>query len=272
VLGAESNAGATRMTPISFDKNDRVDPVPYTVREFACLIGVRPRDVVEMTSRGKLKCITDGIHARIPVSEARRLVEEVLTIEEEIREDIARFRRGIEENDRVDPEPYTVKEFARRIRARPRDVIEMISRGKLNCVTFGTSLRIPVNEMRRRVYEQLTNEEGVHEGIALAIRDGIVEEVGLDKHGNMVFRRKRSASSYLTASPWCGTECACCYAWRVPLARPYRGRALSHGARSLHRRQTMAAHRWRGPAHNRSSPSSRTPLTRFRMTGGASQF
>jgi hypothetical protein len=148
-----------------------------------------------MISCGKLTCITDGTRPRIPVSEMRRLVEELLTIEEEIRNDIARARRGIDKKDHVEPEPYTVKEFARRIRSRPREVFEMISRGELSCVTYGNRMRIPMSEMRRHVDKSAADLEAVQVGIALGIRDGIAEEVGLDKHGNMLYRGKRSAPS-----------------------------------------------------------------------------
>jgi excisionase family DNA binding protein len=178
------------MTHLNFDC---VEPIPYTVDEFARLMRGSRREVFEMISRGQLKCITDGTRPRIPVSEVRRLVEEQLAIEEEIREDLARVRRGIDKNDRVEPEPYTIKEFARRNRIRPREVVEMISRRKLSCVTYGNRLRIPMSEMRRHVNKAVTDLEGVQVGIALAIRDGIAEEVGLDKHGNMLYRGKRSA-------------------------------------------------------------------------------
>jgi hypothetical protein len=62
------------MTNKSFDEQDRVVPVPYTVDEFARLMRGRRDDVFDMISRGQLKCITDGTRPRIPVSEARRLV------------------------------------------------------------------------------------------------------------------------------------------------------------------------------------------------------
>ncbi len=181
------------MTHLNFDC---VEPVPYTIDEFARLMRGHRRDVLDMISRGQLKCITDGTRPRIPVSEVRRLIEEQHAIEEEIREDLARVRGGIDKNDRVEPEPYTVKEFARRIRSRPREVVEMISRGELSCVTCGNRLRIPMSEMRRCVDKEVTDLEGVQKGIAPAIRDGIAEELGPDKHGNMLFvEGKRSASS-----------------------------------------------------------------------------
>jgi hypothetical protein len=180
------------MKPLDFDC---VEPIPYTIDEFASFIRGSRRDVFEMIACGKLTCVTDGTRPRIPISEIRRLVEELLTIEEEIRNDIARARRGIDKKEHVEPEPYTVKEFAHRIRSRPREVFKMISRGELSCVTYGNRMRIPMSEMRRHVIKDFSGLEGVQLGIALAIRDGIAEEVGLDKHGNMLYRGKRSAPS-----------------------------------------------------------------------------
>jgi hypothetical protein len=163
--------------------SDDVEPIPYTVDEFARLVMRSRHDVSEMISRGQLKCITNGTRLRIPVSEVRRLFDEQLAIEKEIRKDIARARRGIGKNDHVEPEPYTVKEFARRIRRRAHEVVQMVSRGELR-------VRIPMGEFRRHLGEKATLLEGVQLGIAQGIRDEIVEEVGLDKRGNTQYRCK----------------------------------------------------------------------------------
>ena len=171
---------------------DCVEPVAYTVDEFARLIHCRRRDVRDMISSGRLKCITDGIRPRIPVSEVRRLIDEQFIIEVEARKDIAQLRGGLDKKDGVEPEPYTVKEFARRILRRRQEVVEMMSRGDLSCVSYGSHLKIPIGEMRRLVYKSVDDGEGVARGIALAIRNGIVEEIGPDKDGNMIFRTVRS--------------------------------------------------------------------------------
>jgi hypothetical protein len=48
--------------------------------------------------------------------------------------------------DGIEPIPYTVDEFARLMMGSCRDVLEMISRGQLKCITVGTCSRIPVSE------------------------------------------------------------------------------------------------------------------------------
>jgi hypothetical protein len=122
----------------------------------------------------------------------RRLVDKQLAIDEEIRKDIARARRGIDKNDHVEPEPYSVREVAHRIRRSPREVGKMVSRGELSCITYENGVRISVSEVRRCVDKEVTALEGIQLGIAQGIRYGLVEEVGLDKHGNTLYKCKRS--------------------------------------------------------------------------------
>ncbi len=73
------------MTPIPFEPKGNVDPVPYSIEEFAKETGIGRKAVIQRIASGDLKTVQVGVYQRIPVSELRRLLNEVVDHVEEVR-------------------------------------------------------------------------------------------------------------------------------------------------------------------------------------------
>ena len=67
------------------DPNGPIKPVPYSIDEFARETGIHRDAVLQRIADGDLKTVPVGAGQRIPVSEFRRTVEELLKLVEELR-------------------------------------------------------------------------------------------------------------------------------------------------------------------------------------------
>jgi hypothetical protein len=71
------------------DPNGPIHPVPYSIGEFAKETGLDRRAVLQRIADGTLKTVSAGADQRIPFSELRRTLEEVLDQVEEMRIELA---------------------------------------------------------------------------------------------------------------------------------------------------------------------------------------
>jgi excisionase family DNA binding protein len=95
----------------------------------------------------------------------------------------------LDPNGRVEPVPYSIDEFAEETGCGRRAVLRMIADGDLKTITVGADERIPASELRRILVEDLDRKEGFRLGLALALKDGLIREVGLDQRGSVVYER-----------------------------------------------------------------------------------
>jgi excisionase family DNA binding protein len=95
----------------------------------------------------------------------------------------------LDPNGRVEPVPYSIDEFAEETGCGRRAVLRMIADGDLKTITVGADERIPASELRRILVEDLDRKEGFRLGLALALKDGLIREVGLDERGSVVYER-----------------------------------------------------------------------------------
>jgi excisionase family DNA binding protein len=95
----------------------------------------------------------------------------------------------LDPNGPIEPVPYSIDEFARETGIDRRAVLQMITNGDLKTIKVGADQRIPVSEFRRILVEVLDRREGLRMGIAIALQNGLIKEVGVDERGSVVYER-----------------------------------------------------------------------------------
>ena len=95
----------------------------------------------------------------------------------------------LDPNGRIEPVPYTIDEFAEETGLGRRAVLQMIANGDLKTITVGADQRIPASEPRRILVEVLDRNEGLRMGLAIALQNGLIKEVGVDKRGFVIYER-----------------------------------------------------------------------------------
>ncbi len=93
------------------DTNAPIEPIPYSINEFAKETGLGRKAVIQRIASGDLKTVQVGVYQRIPVSELRRLLNEVVDHIEEVRMAFAiALQHGIIKEVEVDEQGSVVYE------------------------------------------------------------------------------------------------------------------------------------------------------------------
>ncbi len=110
-------------------------------------------------------------------------------------------RKAPERDGQIEPEPYTVEDFAKETSLTPQAVREMISNGELKTVAAGAVQRICATEACR-IYEQKLRRmiEGVlvsklegRRQLARELRSGLIREAGVGRDGCVLYQRTNGA-------------------------------------------------------------------------------
>ena len=220
------------MKSIKSEPQGQLDPEPYTVEDFARETVSDCDAVRAMMSNGQLKTVTHRGVQRICASEACRvfgdghqsIIEGVLTRMLERRLQIAQdLRSGLvkeagvdrhgcmlyqcsveriksEPQGQLDPEPYTVEDFARETHNNCEAVRAMMSNGQLKTVTIRGVQRICASEACRLYGDRLKRMlDGVlaeilegRRQLALDLQSGRVKEAGVGLDGCVLYERATS--------------------------------------------------------------------------------
>jgi len=101
------------------DPNGPVEPVPFSIDEFAKETGLDRRAVLKKIADGTLKTVSVRGHQRVPVSEFRRIVEEVLDRVQDVRMALAlALEAGLIKEVDVDERGFVIYERRELPRAR----------------------------------------------------------------------------------------------------------------------------------------------------------
>ena len=106
-------------------------------------------------------------------------------------------RKAPETDGHVEPEPYSVEDFAKETRLAPQAVRQMISKGELKTVAAGAVQRICATEacriyeekLRRMIEGVLASKLEERRQLARELRSGQIREAEVGRDGCVLYQR-----------------------------------------------------------------------------------